>query len=237
MEIDRPVDRLEAIGDKELRATYAYAVAQARPVTADEIADAQGLHRNVARSRLERLTAAGLLSPGYERRTGRTGPGSGRPAKTYRVEPHLRAIEFPARSYEKLVRLLIDALPTRTGRAQLHEVGLAFADELLRAVRLQPARTLLAAAERVCETVRALGFHAAVAGVSDTSVIIETAVCPLRPLVREDATAAVIDRGMWTGLTAAGLAGVDAERLDCDTDRCLADGLCRVTLALRNGRV
>lgn len=227
------MDRLEALGDSELRTSYAYVVAHAHPVTADQLADAQGLHRNVARSRLERLAAAGLLSSGYERRTGRTGPGAGRPAKTYGIEPHLRAIEFPERRYEKLVRLLVAALPARAARVRLREVGLAFADELLRTVRLRPAKALQTGAERVCEAVRALGFHAAVTGAGPSSVVIETAACPMRPLVREDPTVASVDRGMWTGLLAAGLAGVDAERLECDTERCLDDGVCRVTLTLR----
>src|SRR5207244_2087624 len=107
--------RFDAIGDRELRETLLFARAQAAPVTADEVAAAHRIHRNVARSRLERLAEAGLLIPSFERRTGRTGPGAGRPAKTYRVAPELCAIEFPERRYEQLLGLIVDAPPQRGG--------------------------------------------------------------------------------------------------------------------------
>src|SRR6266496_4359814 len=108
------MDLLEAVGDRQLRAAFSFVLAQTRPVTADELAASQATHRNVARSRLARLADAGLVTHGYERRTGRAGPGAGRPAKTYAVAPQLRSIEFPERHYEKLLALVVDALPTRS---------------------------------------------------------------------------------------------------------------------------
>src|SRR5947208_17094791 len=106
------MDELEAVGDPELRTTLLYARGEARPVTADDLAAAHDVHRNVARSRLERLVEAGLLAPGYERRSGRTGPGAGRPAKTYAVVPELGASEVPARRYETPVALVVHGLPS-----------------------------------------------------------------------------------------------------------------------------
>src|SRR5438034_5044151 len=117
--------RLDSIGDRELRETLLFARAQPLPVTADEVAAAQRIHRNVARSRLERLAEAGLLISSFERRTGRTGPGAGRPAKTYRVAPELSAIEFPERGYGELIGLIVDALPKRTRINRLHAAGVA----------------------------------------------------------------------------------------------------------------
>src|SRR5436190_19883720 len=163
MEIE--MDWLEAVGDRELRSALAFVLAHPRPVTADELAASDGTHRNVARSRLERLADAGLLTRGSERRSGRAGPGAGRPAKTYAVAPHVRSLEFPERRYEKLVGLLVDALPAKARRQRLRELGIAFADELLRAARVRPAKTLAGGAERVCAAIRELGFHAAVAEV------------------------------------------------------------------------
>jgi predicted ArsR family transcriptional regulator len=226
------VDWLEAVGDSELRAALSYVLAQARPVTADDLASYQGTHRNVARTRLERLADAGLVVPDYERRTGRTGPGAGRPAKTYAVTPQLRAIEFPRRRYEKLVGLVVDALPRTSRPRRLRALGLDFADELLRAVRLRPAKTLAAGAERLCAAVRQLGFHATVAQVRDGVAVIETATCPLRPLVRERPGIAEIDRGMWIGLAARALDGFEPARLECDTRSCQGEGPCRVTLTV-----
>jgi predicted ArsR family transcriptional regulator len=226
------MDPLEAVGDRELRATFSFVLAHARPVTADDLAVAQRSHRNVARSRLERLADAGLLIRGAERRTGRVGPGAGRPAKTYAVAPQLRAIEFPDRRYEKLVRLVADSLPAESRRERLRTVGVAFAQELLRALRPRPAKTLADGAERVCAALRTLGFHASVAEVGDGNVVIETAACPLRPLVRESPAIADVDRGMWIGLAEWAFDGVDAEQVGCGTDRCLGDGSCRVTLTV-----
>lgn len=84
-----------------LSETLPYARSQPLPVTAHDVASAQRIHRNVARARLERLADAGLLIRSFERRTGRTGPGAGRPAKTYRVAPELSAIEFPGRAVRR----------------------------------------------------------------------------------------------------------------------------------------
>jgi predicted ArsR family transcriptional regulator len=228
------MDRLAALGDRELRAALSYVLAQARPVTADELSRSQRTHRNVARSRLERLADAGLVTRGYERRTGRAGPGAGRPAKTYAVAPQVTSTEFPQRRYETLLGLAIESLPGTSRREQLRALGLAFADELLRAVRGNPARSLTVGAERLCQAVRQLGFHAVVAQVGVRVAVIETATCPLRPLVREHSDAAEIDRGMWIGFAARALDGVEPATIECDTHSCHGDGCCRVTLTFRS---
>src|SRR3954469_6830372 len=142
--------RLDVLGDWELRETLLFARAQELPVTADEVAAAHRVHRNVARGRLERLADAGLLIASFERRTGRTGPGAGRPAKTYRVAPELSAIEFPRRRYEQLIALVVDALPARTRRERLHEIGIEFGRELAREARLRSAKSFRTALRRVC---------------------------------------------------------------------------------------
>src|SRR6266487_6090650 len=151
--------RLDAIGDRELRETLLFARAQPQPVTADEVASAERIHRNVARGRLERLAEAGLLIASFQRRTGRTGPGAGRPAKTYRVAPELSATEFPERRYEQLIGLVVDVLPERARRDSLHEVGIAFSRELAREARLRTAKTLRTALGRVCATLGRLGYQ------------------------------------------------------------------------------
>jgi predicted ArsR family transcriptional regulator len=225
---------LDAIGDPDLREMLLFARAQALPVTADDVASAQGVHRNVARGRLERLVEAGLLIASFERRTGRTGPGSGRPAKTYRVAPELSAIEFPARYYERLIGLVVDALPKRDRRARLHQVGIAFGRELGREARLRPARSFGTALGRVCAALGRLGYQASVSEVTGERALLTTATCPLRPLVCADAELAQLDRGMWSGLLATALEGVGAEGVRCDTGMsCRRRGTdCRVVLVL-----
>src|SRR5919198_5041433 len=151
--------RLDAIGDRELRETLLFARAQGLPVTADEVATAQRIHRNVARSRLERLAAAGLLTASFERRTGRSGPGAGRPAKVYAVAPQPASAELPARRYELLVALLAAELPRRDRARRLRGAGFAFGRELARAGTIRAANGLQRGLERVCAGARALGFH------------------------------------------------------------------------------
>src|SRR5437763_14652529 len=97
----------DAVGDPDLRATLWVVRGQADPPSADDLAAALDLPRSVARWRLERLVALGLLRPVFVRRTGRSGPGAGRPAKTYEVVPEARTLEFPGRRYEELFRLMI----------------------------------------------------------------------------------------------------------------------------------
>lgn len=227
------MDELEAAGDPELREALVFARGQARAVTADELAKAQGVHRNVARSRLERLVEAGLLTAAFERRTGRSGPGAGRPAKTYAVAPELEAIQFPDRRYEALLAMLMDALPERGREERLREIGVHFAGRLARDAHLRPAKTLQAGIEAVCKAMRGLGYQASVVEVSEHGAVIATPTCPLRPLVREHPEAAEIDRGMWAGLVARALAGTRVERVSCETRDCLADhASCRVLIEL-----
>ena len=227
------MDELEAVGDPDLREALVFARGQERPVTADEVAAAQGVHRNVARARLERLAEAGLLEPGYERRTGRTGPGAGRPAKTYAVAPEFDAIQFPNRRYEALLGMLLDALPVRGREARLRAIGTAFADRLARDSGLRAAKTLRDGVEAMCRAMRALGYQASVVEVGERTAVIATPTCPLRPLVRERPEAAEIDRGMWAGLAAHALAGTEVRRVSCETRDCLADhASCHVLLEL-----
>jgi predicted ArsR family transcriptional regulator len=228
------MDGLDAIGDPELRQALAFARSQARSVSADELAAEQGVHRNVARSRLERLVAAGLLAPGYERRTGRSGPGAGRPAKVYAVLPELTALEFPARRYEALLGLLVDALPASKRPARLREIGVAFGEELGRSAGLRPTRAVRAGFEQMCEAVRRLGYQVSVEEASDRGAVLATPTCPLRPLVRARPDAAEIDRGMWQGLAAQALDGMTVDRVRCETRDCLLDhASCRVVLTLQ----
>ena len=229
------MDALEAVGDPELREALLFARENERAVTADELAEEAGVHRNVARSRLERLVEAGLLEPGYERRSGRSGPGAGRPAKTYAVVPSPDAIEFPERRYEDLLGLLLEAIPERGRAERLREVGVEFGEQLARAARLRPSAKPERAFESMCAAVRRLGYQAAVEEADAGGAVITTPTCPLRPLVYAHPEAAEIDRGMWAGLAAHALRDADVAEVSCETRDCLRDhASCRVLLSLRS---
>ena len=226
------MDALSAVGDPELRTTLLFACSRPGAVSADELAADRGVHRNVARARLDRLAEAGLLIPSFERRSGRSGPGAGRPAKVYSVAPSLSAIGFPDRRYEALVSVMLDALPTAGRRRRLHECGAAFASDFARAGGLREAKSLGAGARRLCAALGRLGYQAAVEEVSDGRAVLVTPACPLRPIVRERPEAAELDRGFWEGLTAAAVGARPAD-VTCETCDChRSESPCRISVTV-----
>jgi predicted ArsR family transcriptional regulator len=222
------VPTLDAVAQPELREIVLFARAQAEPVSADDVAVRFGIHRTVARGRLERLAEAGLLTVSFARRTGRSGPGAGRPAKLYAVPPETEAIEFPERHYDLLLSHLAETLPDEA----LTEAGVAFGADLAGQAGLNRARGFREAAEQACAALGALGFQASVVDSTDDSVTIATATCPLRPLVvANPADGAPIDRGLWIGLLQAHLARGTCNDVTCETEGCLdPDACCRVRL-------
>src|SRR3954449_6239441 len=155
-------DRLAAAADPDLREVLLLARRASAPVTADEVASGLGLHHNVARARLDRLAAAGLLTVTRERRSGRAGPGAGRPSNVYAVPPELEALEFPARGYEKLVAMMLDLVPAE-GRAEaLQRTGERFGRQLAERSGIKPVGGPARGLERMCQAVGQLGFQASV---------------------------------------------------------------------------
>ena len=228
------MERLDGIGDRELRTALLYVRGSPEPVSADEVAVALGLHRSVARGRLERLLRAGLLESSFARRSGRTGPGAGRPAKLYSPAPESEALEFPPRRLPELTARLLDKVPADGRDQAFREAGEDFGRELAHAAGLRPSAQVRDGLGRICAAVRSLGFHAALDRVGGETAVINTPTCPLRPLVTTRPEAAVIDRGMWAGLVEKGLQGVRAESVECETHSCLDGGeSCAVVIRLR----
>jgi predicted ArsR family transcriptional regulator len=92
------------------RRLYEWVSAQGRPVGREEAARSLGITRPLAAFHLDRLVKAGLLEAGYQRLTGRTGPGAGRPARVYRRADREFAVALPARHYELAAELFAGAL-------------------------------------------------------------------------------------------------------------------------------
>ncbi|HWS31133.1 MAG TPA: transcriptional regulator [Actinoplanes sp.] len=107
-----------ALTDGVRRAAY-HRVADAGgdPVGRDEVAEALGVGRTLAAHHLDRLVDAGLLEVSYQRRSGRTGPGAGRPAKLYRISPGEHVVSVPPRSYRSAAEMLAETIE-RTGAEQ-----------------------------------------------------------------------------------------------------------------------
>lgn len=231
----RRVDRLEILGGRELREMLLYVRGLAVPVTADDVSVAIGINRSAARGRLERLVRAGLLEASFARRSGRSGPGAGRPAKFYTAAPESEALEFPARHLPTLVARLLEQVPVEGRRQALRSAGEDFGRWLADASGLEPAASLDEGLERVCGAVRSLGFHAVLDRVEGRTAWIATPTCPLRPLVGESIEASHVDHGMWAGLVERSLHGVRAESVACETASCLEGAeACTVAIRLRD---
>ena len=104
-----PVGVLSTLGDPTRRSAYDYVSAEGRPVGRDEVAEALGIGRTLAAYHLDRLAKEGLVSVTYARRSGRTGPGAGRPAKLYERSEREVAVSVPPRDYGLAARLLAHA--------------------------------------------------------------------------------------------------------------------------------
>jgi predicted ArsR family transcriptional regulator len=229
------VNRLDAIGERGLRQALLYVRGSATPVTADDAAAALDVHRSVARGRLERLAGAGLLETTFARRSGRTGPGAGRPAKLYSAAPETQALEFPPRHLSELVARLLNEMPAAGREQALRRAGEDYGRDLAQEAGLQPSAEATDGLVRICAAVRSLGFQAALESYDGETAVIGTPTCPLRPLVAKRPEAALIDRGMWAGLVESGIEGTHAESVGCETHSCL-EGRDSCAVVIRLGR-
>jgi predicted ArsR family transcriptional regulator len=228
-----PLDRLAAAGDPQLRRILLYARGRRDPFTAAEAAVALDVHRNVARSRLDRLAEAGFFEVALERRGSRQGPGAGRPAKVYRVAPELEGVEFPDRRLAELISVLVKRVPARSRSKALREAGEEFGRKLSAAAGLKPSRSVGIGLEQVCEALGSLGFQVSVVSLEGDRAQLKSPTCPLRPLVVNYPDAGGIDRGMWAGLVECGVRGASADRVECETPSCLTkDAACSILLSL-----
>jgi predicted ArsR family transcriptional regulator len=111
------VAAVAALAEPTRRRVYDHVVRSREPVGRDDAAAALGVPRPTAAFHLDRLVADGLLDVSYERRTGRSGPGAGRPAKLYRRAECSVSVSLPARRYDLAGDLLAAALAEaqRTG--------------------------------------------------------------------------------------------------------------------------
>ena len=98
---------LGALADPIRRELYRLAADHA--IGRDEAAEVLGIPRTTAAFHLDRLADAGLLAVSYERRSGRTGPGAGRPAKLYLATESELALTVPERHYELVGDVLAGA--------------------------------------------------------------------------------------------------------------------------------
>jgi predicted ArsR family transcriptional regulator len=157
-------------------------------VTRDEASQALDVPRSVAAFHLDKLAAAGVVETTFERTSGRTGPGAGRPAKLYRRATGELAASVPERRYDLAGLLLATAI------AEADRTGAPVADCLSAAARaagtvigeeaVAAAGPLRSRDDRHHAVIEILGRHG-YEPVSGTSGEISLVNCPFHRLAEE----------------------------------------------------
>ncbi len=145
--LDADLGAIGSLSDPTRRRLYVFVSRSNEPVGRDEAADALGIPRQTAAYHLDRLAEEGLVDVEFLRRSGRTGPGAGRPAKLYKRTDRDHEVSLPPRRYGLAARILLEVVSTgaikrkdlaaaahRIG-AELGEVGL---DQALRETGYDP---------------------------------------------------------------------------------------------------
>jgi predicted ArsR family transcriptional regulator len=98
------------LADELRRAIYAFVRSSRRPVTREEVAQANGISWRLAAFHLEKLLEQGFLTSHYARPRERGGPGAGRSAKYYEPSDVEIEISIPDRRYELAGQLLVEGI-------------------------------------------------------------------------------------------------------------------------------
>jgi len=157
-------DELEALttalGDSTRRGIYLAVRNSSESVTVADVAASFQLHPNVARHHLDKLVGDGWLQVSHRRRSDKTGPGAGRPAKHYEPTAKEVSVQFPQRRYELLAELLVRSLerldPEQAGNVA-EEIGREYGEQLV--AELGDVGGIDATIRSVAETMLGLGFE------------------------------------------------------------------------------
>ncbi|MEU4243553.1 transcriptional regulator [Actinoplanes sp. NPDC026619] len=117
------LDALASLTDQVRRRAYRVVAEGTGPVGRDEVAETLGVGRTLAAFHLDKLVAAGLLEVSYARRSGKTGPGAGRPAKLYHLAAAEHAVSVPPRAYRTAAELLAEAIEQAGAENTLFKVA------------------------------------------------------------------------------------------------------------------
>ncbi|HWD78044.1 MAG TPA: helix-turn-helix domain-containing protein [Kribbella sp.] len=186
--MDSSWDAVQAVAVLEeptRRRLYEYVTRQAGPVGRDDAAAALGIPRTTAAFHLDRLTDEGLLDTCYERRSGRTGPGAGRPAKLYHRSDREIEITLPERQYAVAGHLLAAAIQDAetdgiTPREAVNRRAKAYGETLGRTAVADGAAPDADGSDLLVRVLEAHGFEPRVEGGG-----VALGNCPFRRLARE----------------------------------------------------
>jgi len=192
---DEGVAGLASLAEPTRRALYLYVRSQKSAVSRDEAAAGVGVPRHKAKFHLDKLADDGLLEVEFARRTGRQGPGAGRPAKLYRRATRELSVTLPERRYELAGQLMArgisdarnEGLPvSETLGCVAREHGHALAGAALRRAGDSPSdAVLLGAARKVLDDE---GYETQLAGADAGQPGLTLTNCPFHALAVEHTT-------------------------------------------------
>jgi len=114
---------LASLADPTRKSLYEFVAGSPDAVGRDEAAAAVGIARQTAAYHLDRLAADGLVDVDFVRRSGRTGPGAGRPAKVYRRSNRELELTVPPRRYLLAAQVFLEALADGDGGGAASELS------------------------------------------------------------------------------------------------------------------
>jgi predicted ArsR family transcriptional regulator len=216
-----------AFGDPTRREIYLAVREAPDGVTTADVAEQFGLHPNVARHHLEKLTGGGYLAVDRARASDGSRP-AGRPSKRYQATER-DTLALPLRQDGVLASLLasaLDALGAERAEALADQVGYQYGCDL--ASRMEPgaghrsARTALSA---VADALTAHGFAARAEARGDDFAIVSEC-CPFGDAAQQyPHVVCALDRGMIRGML-AGLYGETKPHFESSrpdgSDHCVA---------------
>ena len=166
------------------------------------VAERFGLHANVARHHLEKLTGGGYLDVAVERNER---AGAGRPSKRYRAANQV-SLELPVKTDDLVLTLLGRALslvPPDVAQQMAEEVGVEYGRAMGAAMTAEGAqRSLQSALHSVADALTAHGF-AAHTEKRGTQLRIINNHCPFGATAIEHPVICAVDRGMVKGMLEA----------------------------------
>lgn len=188
-----------AFGDPTRRDIYLLVHEQPEGLTVNEVADATGLHANVARHHLDKLMGGGHILVSQQ-----PSAKAGRPAKVYRTTDRGLRLEFDVGHDDILVTLLgkaLSRLPEEEAAALAEEVGIDFGRQMAANMQSDNAaqRSFRSALHVVADALSSHGF-AAHAERSGEELRIVSGHCPFGDVAIEHPVICAVDRGMVKGI-------------------------------------
>lgn len=172
------------------QAVYRLMVERGR-LSRDDTANGLDIARSVAAFHLDKLVDVGLAEAHFERLSGRSGPGAGRPAKVYRRSDRDIELSLPERHYDVAGGLLAEALERAAKEGlpverAVHDAAVETGRALGEAARAEEIKVGTSQAKRRDTLLRVLERHGYEPHLRDREVVLRN--CPFHVLAEQHRT-------------------------------------------------